>query len=402
MDMNNTELYSTGKKRTQGFTLVELLIVIIVITIIAAITFVAFSGIQSRAAASSLQADLKNASIELALNNTNNGIYPASLTTVNNNKGLSKSPDTSYQYEQLNDGAGYCLTATSARGGVSAYSVSDSSGVEEGACNGHDETSNENGGTTATAPDAAAGEFVLVPGNSYYGTSDFYVAKYEAKNVDGKAVSQAAGRPWIAISQASSIATAAAACDGCQLITDAQWMTLAENIMSVGSNWSGGSVGSGVLYRGHTDNNPSSSLAADVDSNPYSGTGQTTGDQRRTLTLTNGEVIWDLSSNVYEWTQSTITGSQPTVTGQTGYAWREYNNPNLVWNNLPTTSRPSGTLYPSSAGVGSLYSNVSETGTKVSMRGGYWARGTNAGLLALALSNNSTGIYSNVSFRVTH
>ena len=85
-----------------------------------------------------------------------------------------------------------------------------------------------------------------MPGNSYYGTSDFYVAKYEAKNVDGKAVSQAAGRPWIAISQASSIATAAAACDGCQLITDAQWMTLAENIMSVGSNWSGGSVGSGV------------------------------------------------------------------------------------------------------------------------------------------------------------
>ena len=46
------------------------------------------------------------------------------------------------------------------------------------------------------------------------------------------------------------------ACDdipGAQLITNDQWMTIATNIANQASNWSGNSVGSGALNRGHSD-----------------------------------------------------------------------------------------------------------------------------------------------------
>ena len=46
------------RKTTNGFTIVELLIVIVVIAVLAAITIVAYNGIQARANQSKMQADL--------------------------------------------------------------------------------------------------------------------------------------------------------------------------------------------------------------------------------------------------------------------------------------------------------------------------------------------------------
>lgn len=48
------------KTKERGFTIVELLIVIVVIAILAAITIVAFSGIQQRSRDSARQADVSN------------------------------------------------------------------------------------------------------------------------------------------------------------------------------------------------------------------------------------------------------------------------------------------------------------------------------------------------------
>ena len=47
-----------AKNRYTGFTIVELLIVIVVIAILAAITIVAYTGIQDRAKESNVQSDL--------------------------------------------------------------------------------------------------------------------------------------------------------------------------------------------------------------------------------------------------------------------------------------------------------------------------------------------------------
>ena len=71
--------------RTQkGFTIVELLIVIVVIAILAAITIVAFTGIQTRAFNGRVQADMKNVEKLVKAYNSLNGSYPSTggLSTV--------------------------------------------------------------------------------------------------------------------------------------------------------------------------------------------------------------------------------------------------------------------------------------------------------------------------------
>lgn len=47
-------------KRSSGFTLVELLIVIVVIAILAAISVVAYNGIQNRASDTTVQSDINS------------------------------------------------------------------------------------------------------------------------------------------------------------------------------------------------------------------------------------------------------------------------------------------------------------------------------------------------------
>lgn len=51
---------TTSKRRTRGFTIVELLIVIVVISILAAISITAYSGIQNRANDTAVKSDLRN------------------------------------------------------------------------------------------------------------------------------------------------------------------------------------------------------------------------------------------------------------------------------------------------------------------------------------------------------
>lgn len=76
----------THKNRTnQGFTIVELLIVIVVIAILAAITIVAYNGIQSRAKSSSAQSTAANIDKKAELYNTDDTApagYPATLSAL--------------------------------------------------------------------------------------------------------------------------------------------------------------------------------------------------------------------------------------------------------------------------------------------------------------------------------
>lgn len=70
-------------KNSKGFTIVELLIVIVVIGILAAIVIVAFNGVQSSARLASVKSDLAGMAKQMELYKAkNNGQYPLNVTAL--------------------------------------------------------------------------------------------------------------------------------------------------------------------------------------------------------------------------------------------------------------------------------------------------------------------------------
>lgn len=63
-------------KRNNGFTIVELLIVIVVIAILAAISIVAYNGMQQRARETAMKTDLSNAAKKIRIYQIDNSKYP--------------------------------------------------------------------------------------------------------------------------------------------------------------------------------------------------------------------------------------------------------------------------------------------------------------------------------------
>ena len=72
-----------GKTNKQhGFTIVELLIVIVVIGILAAITIVAYNGIQNRSKDASVQTDLANLAKQFELFYADKGVFPTTTADL--------------------------------------------------------------------------------------------------------------------------------------------------------------------------------------------------------------------------------------------------------------------------------------------------------------------------------
>lgn len=330
----------------RGFTIVELLIVIVVIGILAAITIVAYTGITQQASKAALTADIQQLK-------TKAGVYRAQ-------NGIDDCP-TGYSF---------------------------------------------------------------VYGNSTLGTQPFCVMKYEAKNVGGVATSQASGTPWVSITQTDAITQSTNA--GGHLLTEAEWMTIAADLLSVKYNWSGGAVNSGIIYQGHVNNNPGSALAASDDDTDNlngmtGGIGTNSGNNSsRVLYLSSGDAIWDFSGNVWEWTQQaigtpTLTVSNIGVSGDSAFNWRDYTNGSLALGNLANVSKPatlngwtnpvnnvslSGITWGAGKGVGQIYANYADSASHAFIRGGNWNGGSTAGVLTLRLSNSASSSYADLGFRV--
>ena len=71
-----------SKLNSKGFTIVELLIVIVIIGILATIGFVAFSGAQNKAKKSSAESTLSQVKSKLGEYNAENDTYPADKAAV--------------------------------------------------------------------------------------------------------------------------------------------------------------------------------------------------------------------------------------------------------------------------------------------------------------------------------
>lgn len=234
--------------------------------------------------------------------------------------------------------------------------------------------------------------------------------KYEAKNVDEVAVSQPGGLPWIQISHANAIPTAAAACEGCRIPSDAEWLAIAADVLSIKYNWSGGEVGKGYIYSGHNDNDPGVMIeAGSDDSDGYFNTNDSNvagANQRRTLYLSSGDVIWDLAGNAWEFTQGSIAGTLPGLPGNSIPDWIEWTDPDLNWGSFGASGRPSAlasipslnpiSTWDSSKGIGSIFSGSIEAPERIFRRGGMKDGGSGSGVLALSF--NSTPINTGTTF----
>ncbi len=256
----------------------------------------------------------------------------------------------------------------------------------------------------------------------------FNVWQYTLPNCsNGSPVSTATGSPVIfgGLSQARSVCESLG--ENYHLMTNDEWMTLARNIEIIPNNWynpdtetwgtSPIDIGNGnKLPQGQKTTNPNACLdASQDDDDGFFGINNVNNSHRRTFYLTNGEIIWDLSGNLFEFVDVVIAKKDlPDLFNADG---TEYNNINMLagdyaidgsekfakWNDLGNTTLTFKDLYlltgnyytRNNGNVGYLYtlSNRSSTDETlvVFIRGGHWADTIDCGLLTLLTNRTFAG-----------
>ncbi|MDR3642852.1 MAG: hypothetical protein P4L74_04470 [Candidatus Doudnabacteria bacterium] len=327
---------------------------------------------------------------------------------------------------------------------------------------------NTNTASTLTAAKSCPPGFVKVPGSTVYHTPDFCIMKYEAKAAlisnpavglepklgdpcsgqsnghaygtyknngvgcattaknNKQVVSTASGFPIAYIPEtANGSDNVKSYCQqmGWHLITNPEWMTIARNVEQVAANWCNadgtscgampGTLGK-ILANGHNNAQPAAALVASAnDSQACFGTatdGSNTCDgtnsQKRTLTLSNGEVLWDFAGNVWQWVDGSVLRKdepQSKSNGKLDIGWLSSEfapgpgallsvitgngqGPSLGYDSF----RPSNPAWNSNNGVGRIfhYSSASETNTTVYgfIRGGQWDHGAVDGAFSMHLT----------------
>jgi hypothetical protein len=300
--------------------------------------------------------------------------------------------------------------------------------------------------------------WVEVPGDANYSTTgNFLAMKYEAKCADvgdpstgltspanstfqtyndtttsctagnnRQVVSVPSGYPITRITQsdaATRCSTVSVNGSAAHLMTNNEWMTIARNLEVRDENWTTGTVGSGMMFRGHSDNSIDAALVASSDdSQGYLGTSDSSisnPEQKRTMVLSNGAVIWDMGGNAWErLADSAQRQYQPIAwDGVTNYAnvfgWSEFSS-GVTTRFIRTFKAgpleyddvaPSDSSYNSNQGVGSVFhyslSGDSNTTVYSYLRGGRWSSGINAGIFTLGLDIQPNTTSLNISFRCT-
>lgn len=168
------ELFSTTNKRyTQaqqksGFTIVELLIVVVVIGILASITIVSYNGIVEKARETQMKSNLSSIFTQLSVDKVYDGIYPMSLAAADGGRGIVAETDASYQYTYDNSASPATFCVTYYKSGL-VYFINELGESAAGACLGHS-TSGEGAPQIAGYHDFSANEvtggMIIDPGTS--------------------------------------------------------------------------------------------------------------------------------------------------------------------------------------------------------------------------------------------
>jgi prepilin-type N-terminal cleavage/methylation domain-containing protein len=115
--------------KKDGFTIVELLIVIVVIGILAAISMVAYSGVSAKANDSAVQSDMAKAAKKIQqFKLDNNDVYPTSTfpssIQISITKSAYKLGRNNFYYCASQNGDSFALSAESISGNTFQYSTS--------------------------------------------------------------------------------------------------------------------------------------------------------------------------------------------------------------------------------------------------------------------------------------
>jgi len=357
---NKTMKNQTLKHSQSSFTLIELLVVIVIIGILAGVLIVSFDKTTDTARDTRDKAQLASLrNTILAYGVSNNFTFPVSNPVRCNvgdssNLGCADLATAIPNLPRPVSGNGYYGYISNGKGFILQATLSDNTLYT----------------VNYTISTACPTGYI----DSGYG---FCVMQYEAKNVGGVATSQSGGTPWINITQPNAITTCSNLGLSYHLITNQEWVLLANDIVGVANNWTSGIVGQGLLVRGNS--NGSAALDGSAP-----GTPQTT--NYRIHTLTNGSSIWDLAGNVWEWTNDTCQSGTGFGKWYNIGSYIEWTDANLS-DYEKSMAGPPGS-YTSTQGMG-RYGGCSANGNAF-VRGGNFDHSSVAGAFALWLGTLPT------------
>jgi hypothetical protein len=284
--------------------------------------------------------------------------------------------------------------------------------------------------------------FLQIGGNATFNTQPFCIMKYEAKALkvdtqilkpDGRSgstanwatiyhptdatdgyipVSTADAQPWTRITQGKAKEACQALGSQYHLPNNAEWMSVAREIESIGSNWSNGSVADGAINRGNSSNTPPASCAAHLENIITDcETVSTDFALKRTHTLATGAIIWDFAGNVWDMVDWYIPPEQKAyISTDAGpvMSWRSYADLSLLGVNIADGDvmakkewQASNPAWSHTQGLGRYYSGDAVSGGGP-LRGGAFNDGVSSGIYALFIRYALTFTYHNTGFRCVY